>query len=140
MKKIFFSLLLYYYSYGQNFISNANTVIDVDTAMIWERSGKYKKTWVEALNYCNGTVQGTEGWHLPNTNELQTIIDYTRNRPAINKNYFTDFTSKRQYYWTSSVSIENSNKKAYCARIGIEGKFSNCSRDDDHYVICVKKR
>lgn len=68
-----------------NFVDNGNgTVTDVSTGLTWHQELNVNKiTWKEALHYCeNLTVGGYDDWRLPNLNELQSIVDYTKVNPV----------------------------------------------------------
>jgi hypothetical protein len=77
------------------------TVTDLETGLMWQQDtapGTY--TWSQALFYCeNLTLDGHDDWRLPNRNELQSIIDYSRFTPSID----AVFNAESIYYWTSTT-------------------------------------
>jgi len=90
-------------SFG-NYIDNGDgTVTDTDTGLMWQQdtaSGYYN--WQQALSYCEGlTLAEYADWRLPNKNELQSIVDYSKYGPAINTTYFPSTFSSP--YWSSTT-------------------------------------
>jgi hypothetical protein len=64
-----------------NFVDNRDgTITDTGTGLVWQQAtapGTY--TWQQALAYCENLTLGGHGdWRLPNRNELQTLVDYSR--------------------------------------------------------------
>jgi len=84
--------------------NNDGTVTDTKTNLMWQKdtaSGNY--TWQPALSYCeNLTLASHNDWRLPNINELQSIVDYTRFDPSINTTYFPNTVSS--CYWSSTTN------------------------------------
>jgi Protein of unknown function (DUF1566) len=104
-------------NYGVNkFIDNDNgTVTDLATKLQWQKSDdSITRNWQAALAYCDAlSLAGPVRWRLPNTKELQSIVDYTRapvptadNRagPAIEPVLIT--TSAETYFWTSTTLLD----------------------------------
>jgi hypothetical protein len=83
-------------------VNGDGTVTDTATGLMWQQNtapGIY--TWEQALTYCeNLTLGGHSDWRLPNRNELQSIVDYSRYTPAIDTAFFPDTVP--QIYWTST--------------------------------------
>ena len=92
-------------SYGENvFVDNGDgTVTDMSTGLTWQRSDDgVGRNWEETLAYAEGLeLAGYDDWRLPNAKELQIIIDYTRNDPAIDPD-FTNVDSDG-WNWTSTT-------------------------------------
>lgn len=93
----------------QQFMDSSATVFPL-SAM----GDKYNNpmTYDEAVEYCkNLTFAGFEDWRLPTINELLSITDDTRFKPAINKAfknvaYETNDKGEKSYgwYWSSTRS------------------------------------
>ncbi|MEI7661920.1 MAG: DUF1566 domain-containing protein [Bacteroidota bacterium] len=69
-------------AYGTNqFVSNGNgTITDNATGLMWMQNDNGTGVlWKDALSYAeNFTYAGYSDWRLPDTRELQSIVDYTR--------------------------------------------------------------
>jgi hypothetical protein len=73
-------------------------------------------SWSNALVYCEGLTYGGYGdWRLPNVRELQSLVDYGRNEPAVcnaagtgpwtENDPFTDVQlSWGNQYWSSTTT------------------------------------
>ena len=100
------SVLLCCASAQAGFIDNGDgTVSDTTTGLMWQKAtapGTY--TWQQALAYCENLVLpagGYSDWRLPDRNELQSLVDYSRYNPAINTTYFPNTVAS--YYWSSTT-------------------------------------
>ncbi len=118
-------------AYGVNLFQNNNdgTISDLATGLMWQQSDSGSgMDWEHALAYAqtqnNANYLGHNDWRLPNTKELQSLVDYTRSPyatnsinvgPAINALFNctgilndggkTDYP----YYWTSTSAIPQPN-------------------------------
>lgn len=93
-------------------VNGDGTVTDNLTKLVWLEDADCfgSRTWIEGLADANALATGacglTDGsvagnWHLPNVNELQSLIDYGQYNPALSAGHpFTGATS--HYYWTST--------------------------------------
>ncbi|MCP4186241.1 MAG: DUF1566 domain-containing protein [Gammaproteobacteria bacterium] len=119
-------------SYGKNqfHIEHPDTVSDVATNLIWQKSDSQRGlNWTQALKYCeNLDLAGNSNWRLPNAKELQSIVDYNRSPDTSqsasmdklfkatkikNEAGKTDFPG----YWSSSthVNLRNGQSAVYIA-------------------------
>lgn len=95
--------------YGVNdFVANGDgTVTDNATGRMWQQSDDgTRREWPEALAYCEGLeLAGYTDWHLPNSKELQSIVDYRRSGfPAIDETVFSiTQDSETLDFWTSTT-------------------------------------
>jgi len=101
------------------------TVTDNLTGLIWLKNANCfgPKNWYDALGECNGLADGdcglTDGsvagdWRLPNVRELQSLIHYGLNYPALSNTDGTGqwlegdpFTAVEYFsatYWSSTTS------------------------------------
>jgi hypothetical protein len=96
--------------YGYNyFVDNGNgTVSDLATGLMWMQHDSGKALdWKSALAYAeNLEFAGYDDWKLPNIKELQSIVDYSEDYPAINK-YFFETTDKNAYFWSSTSAYDS---------------------------------
>jgi len=95
-----------------NFVDNGDgTVTNTDTGLMWQKDtapGTYN--WQDALSYCEKLILAEyDDWRLPNVNELQSLVDYSRYNPSINTNFFPDTVSSTDIpspaYWSSTTYV-----------------------------------
>ena len=107
MRKIFFFLFSLTLLFGGGakaaLVDNGDgTVSDTETGLMWQKEtapGSY--TWQGGLSYCEHLIlAGHSDWRLPNRNELQTLVDYSRYGPAIDPLLKANTVSS--YYWSST--------------------------------------
>ena len=103
------------------------TVTDLETGLMWQQDtapGTY--TWREALPYCeNLTLDGHDDWRLPNRNELQSIIDYSKFTPSID----AVFNAESTFYWTSTTYTPYDNVLPYAWVVSFNDGLINCCGD-----------
>lgn len=63
----------------------------------WGPSSNKLMDWEEAKKFC-----ADKGGRLPEIQELQTIVDYSNYKPAINTEFFPD-TKIDDWYWTGTT-------------------------------------
>jgi hypothetical protein len=85
-------------------------VYDPNTNLLWQdnkQAKTLKKTWQGSTKHCDALVfGGYSDWRLPTITELKSIVDYTKDNPAI-KNGFKNVVS--DFYWTSSPNVADSS-------------------------------
>ena len=102
-----------------NFVDNGNgTITDTSTGLMWQKAtapGIY--TWEQALTYCENLTLpagGYSDWRLPNRNELQSIVDYSRYNPAIDTTFFPDTVGTvASDYWSSTTNANYTDYRWY---------------------------
>lgn len=131
-------------AYGINaFVGNGDgTITDNATGLMWQGADDgVARDWEDALAYCEDlTLANHSDWRLPNTKELQSIVDYNRSpskthSPAIDPLFSTTSISdpdgvagQYPYFWTSTTHLDgmNANKAAaYIAFGEAQGKMNN---------------
>jgi hypothetical protein len=96
------------------FTVNGNCVTDNLTGLMWPKNGNLVglKTWDKAIDYANNlTLCGYSDWHLPNVNELESLINnnvtntakWLKTQGFINVQY--DNYWMFSGYWSSTSSI-----------------------------------
>ncbi|MBM5782249.1 MAG: DUF1566 domain-containing protein [Pelagibacterales bacterium] len=102
--------------WGENkFVDNSDgTVTDNLTSLQWQQKDDGKtRDWKNALSYCqNLDLAGYKDWRLPSVKELQTIVDYTKNSPALNTNYIK-LTNSKAWFWSSTTHGDNITMASY---------------------------
>jgi len=117
--------------------NSKEVVVDKSTNLMWQDDNDANsviKTWVEAINYCeNLTLGGYTDWRLPNINELESIVDYTKTDPAISSE-FSNVDSDN--YWSSSSFVGYS---AYAWLVDFyHGLDDVYYKSDSFFVRCVR--
>ena len=92
------------------FVDNGDgTITDTSTGLMWQKTpNSGELDWETALVFCEEELYGFAGytdWRVPNRHELHTLVDYTREDPAIDPAYF-DHPSYSSY-WTSTTDPGN---------------------------------
>jgi len=90
------------------------TVSDRALGLTWQQSDDGQtRDWVNALDYCESlTLAGHNDWRLPNVKELQSIVDYTKNDPALDQRYLKQ-SDKKAWYWSSTTHGDNISMASY---------------------------
>jgi hypothetical protein len=90
------------------------TVTDNLTGLIWlQNANRFgQRSWADALVDCNSLADDgadlTDGstagdWRLPNVKELQSLIDYGNDNPALPTDYLFRISNVlSSYYWSST--------------------------------------
>lgn len=78
------------------------TVTDDANGLEWQRRDDgVKRTWRQSLEYCaHLDLDGHDDWHLPNTFELLSIVEYNSNEAVKLDPVFQE--GKGDIYWTGS--------------------------------------
>ncbi len=86
------------------------TISDIQTGLMWQQTAPSSVySWDQALTYCeNLNLGGYTDWRLPNRNELQSIVDYSKYFPAITSTFFIE-TFSDTLYWTSTTHANSPN-------------------------------
>ncbi|MCP4375557.1 MAG: DUF1566 domain-containing protein, partial [bacterium] len=92
--------------YGTNaFVNKGNGAVkDLESGLTWQQADDgVGRNWQEALAYCEDlTLAGSSSWRLPNVKELQSIVDYTRDYPALDTGTFTQ-NDPAGWFWSSTT-------------------------------------
>ena len=119
---------------------SSGVVADSTTGLAWQddysdNGGDVKRTtWQDALVYCQElSLGGKSDWRLPNKNELFSIVDMSKYRPAISS-VFTNVTSDN--YW-SSTSYASDSSYAWIVNFD-NGDVVWNSKTYENSVRCVR--
>ena len=80
-------------------------VLDKETGLVWERRPSTGLvSWAAARLACTArTTGGHKGWRLPSVHELASLVDPTRQNPALPASHpFTNVQSA--FYWSASTN------------------------------------
>ncbi|HEX7481307.1 MAG TPA: DUF1566 domain-containing protein [Polyangiales bacterium] len=104
-------------------VNNGNgTVTDTRSRLEWQRtlpatypspscSGSKRLagdscTWQEATDYCSQLVLVGTGWRMPTRAELESIIDFAKAEPAIDRKIFPEVFGDDDSVWSSSPYVD----------------------------------
>jgi len=121
------------------FTDNGNgTVTDIRSGLMWQQAtgnNGVKMTWKAALAYCeNLTLGGYTDWRMPNIKELTSLLDLSRDFPAIDTGYFSD--TKTNSYWSSSNLI--GSYYAWIIDFSLGCDWSDHYKFSSDYVRCAR--
>jgi hypothetical protein len=144
-------------AYGANqFVNNENgTITDNATGLMWMQNDNGTGVlWKDALSYAeNFTYAGYSDWRLPDTKELQSLVDYTRSpatsssaaiNPIFNCTQITNEGGAADYpwYWSnttfSSTSPTNGASACYVCFGRAMGFFPGIGWTDVHGAGCQR--
>ena len=132
-----FLLLMLLSTLGQADFTRDNTtkiVTDSKTGLQWQDNERLRKSWQNAINYCETLTLGdNDDWRLPNINELVSIVDDTKENPSMTP-VFKFFAST--YYWSSTTYTADSDR-AWYVYFGI-GYQSDSPKSRRYSVRCVR--
>ncbi len=105
--------------YGVNdFVNNGDgTVTDNATGLMWQQEDDGNSyDWKAALAYAaSSELAGYTDWRVPNTKELQSIVDYDKTTfPAIDEDYFV-CTDTDSWFWSSTTQGDYKYTACYLA-------------------------
>jgi hypothetical protein len=130
------------------FVDNADgTVRDNLTGLTWVKNANCfgQKTWSEALSDCIGLASRqcelTDGsqagdWRLPSVKELQSLVDYGHNDPALPAGHFFTNIESLNLFW-SSTSLNGSAGHAWCVGM-VGGNVFSVGKGEQGYVWPVR--
>jgi hypothetical protein len=113
--------------------------LDDKTGLIWQDNQAVAENdlnYDEAQKYCKDLeLDGFTDWRLPTLKEAYTIVDLTRNRPAL-KNGFEIPDDSR--FWTSTLFVKNPDKEAWYISMSY-GEAGPYKKGRMYHVRCVRK-
>ncbi len=114
-------------------------VTDTSTKLQWQDDtavSSLQWEWEIAINHCESLILGEHSdWRLPNINELKSIVDRSKEIPAIVDGFVNTRTT---YYW-SSTTLTPENYKTHSWLISFyDGSSINGSKDSSCFVRCVR--
>ena len=110
-----------------------DSVFDRNTLLTWQRTLLDQElVWESAKEYCESLKNG---WRLPSTKELQTIVDETQRQPALDTALFPN--TPTGLFWTSTP-VNKSGLTNYIFVDVRDGTTEEASKDDAHWVRCVR--
>ncbi len=114
-------------------------VHDTKLKLIWQDDNATKTTrlnYLDAKEYCkNLSLEGKDDWRLPTIQELQSIVDFRRYKPAINE-VFKNTTPR--LYWSKTLYSGDKNRAWYL--FFYDGRSHYYLHSNDSYVRCVRDK
>ncbi len=123
--------------YAGHYIDKGDgTVEDSKTGLVWQQADDgVRRSWNDAEPYCESlNLAGHDDWRLPRIDELLTIMDHTRNYPALDPIFAGGF-----YYWSGSPFAADSDR-AWLANFGA-GNIGAYEKTESYntFVRCVRR-
>jgi len=117
------------------FTKVSNVVTDSKTGLVWQDDAVGSQmSWQSALDYCETlSLDNYENWRLPNVNELKSIVEKSKNNPAIVDDFMNTSSS---VYWSSTPVLDTE----YFAwgMYFKDGYYDWYRKDANYYVRCVR--
>jgi hypothetical protein len=116
------------------------TVSDTFTKLTWQQVASTSTyTWSDAQTYCSSNPAGLPGtgWRAASLNELQTIVDETRN-PALDPTAFPSAPSSRIWTSTPAPPASSSTPVAYYVDFVDYGSVNYDYVSTTYSVRCVR--
>jgi hypothetical protein len=114
-----------------------SVVVDNRTNLMWQddaNANTTKRTWSGAITYCEDLTLATHSdWRLPNKNELKSIVDRSKDNPAMSEVFQNRVSSS---YWSSSTFAGDSTD-AWFVYFGNGGDYFDV-KTFTYYVRCVR--
>lgn len=86
-----------------HYTASGGIVTDTRTGLDWQQVMEMTGTEADAVDYCASLDLGGTGWRLPSMKELETIVDDSRYKPAIDPIFsFFGTASSSWRTWSSS--------------------------------------
>jgi len=100
---------------GQALVDNGDgTVTDMAAGLMWQQQTPETPglmRWEDALIHCETLdLAGHSDWRLPNINELQSLVDYSRDNPTLTAPIGLPPGSSPEWrYWSSTTRVKTEN-------------------------------
>ena len=116
----------------------ASSKLDDKTGLVWQDNqdvATIEKGQTEAKEYCqNLKLDGFEDWRLPTLAEAYTIVDLTRDRPALKKGF--EIRSDERF-WTDTLFVKKPEKEAWRLSMSY-GEAEPYKKARTYRVRCVR--
>ena len=122
--------------WAERFTQNGSIVYDSKTELSWQSQPSTNQfNWNSAKNHCtNLSYGGKSDWRLPNIDELKSLVDYNKYKPAMATNFIDIKTD--DYYWSSSKYANDSSQAWDVDFNGGNDRWYDKSLT--YYALCVQ--
>lgn len=122
---------------AQHYTLTDETATDAVTGLTWQRRPAPEQLdWQAAARYCAClSLEGHDDWTLPSRLELVSIVDYTRQNPALDEQAFPD--TPFEWFWSASRTAESSERYWYVAFW--DGNTHAATADQLYWTRCVRQ-
>jgi Protein of unknown function (DUF1566) len=115
-----------------------NVVVDNTTRLMWDQVEKPSQySWVEAAGVCTSSRRGGfSDWRLPTSNELMSIVDYSRASPPLaNTDVFVFDVPGNHSTWSSTACAQQPGSAWELLGVGEVDCYPVATTN---YVRCVR--
>ena len=120
-----------------NFVKENGLVKDTQSGLLWQDDGHVESTemiYSEAKGYCkNLVINSFDDWRLPNVDELESIVDRSRYKPALQRGFY--FGSSENYW--SATLFAGDEDRAWDINFK-SGVVEHNRHSYDYFVRCVR--
>ncbi|MEA3455346.1 MAG: DUF1566 domain-containing protein [Campylobacterota bacterium] len=119
-------------------LSAASSKQDDKTGLVWQDNQAVLQNEMmhkEAVKYChNLKLDGFDDWRLPTLGEAYTIVDMTRDRPALRRGF--EMRSDERF-WTATLFVDNPGEEAWRLSMSY-GEAEPYTKKRTYHVRCVR--
>jgi len=112
--------------------------LDEKSGLVWQDNRAVVKNelgYDAAVKYCQDLVlDGFDDWRLPTIKEAYTIVDLTRDRPALKKGFEVRIDER---FWTATPFVDHPDKEAWRLSMSY-GEAEPYRKTRSYHVRCVR--
>jgi hypothetical protein len=122
---------------AQRYTLTDDAATDAVTGLTWQRrTAPEPLDWQAATRYCAClTLDEHDDWTLPSRLELVSIVDYTRQNPALDAEAFPE--TPFEWFWSASRTAESNERYWYVAFW--DGNTHAATTDQLYWARCVRQ-
>lgn len=121
----------------ERYTLSEETATDTVTGLTWQRHLPAEPLdWQAAADYCSClSLDGHDDWTLPSRIELVSIVDDTRQNPALDEQAFPE--TPFEWFWSASPTAESNERYWYVAFW--DGNTHAATTDQLYWTRCVRQ-
>ncbi len=110
--------------------------VDQTTGLVWQRATVLVDSRVGAISVCSALeLGGFDDWRLPTRRELFSLIDFSRQTPAINTSAFPATSSAG--YWASTMVDDDQGTNGWMVNFD-SGQTERTDVNQPGFVRCIR--